>query len=72
MLLNLLRYDVKPSFYYVKKRFIKALSVHLAAIYRINARMAIKESIGLFVAEFERLINSKTGIGRVPDTVNAK
>ena len=72
MLLNLLRYNVKLSFYYVKKRFIKALSVYLAVIYRMNARMAIKELINLFIADFAELINNKIRIGRVPDTFNTK
>ena len=72
MFSNLLRYSVKSSVYYIKRRFIEALSVHLAVIYRINTGMAIKELIDPFVADFIKLIDSGAGIKRVQDTVNAK
>ena len=44
----------------------------MAAIYQINARMAIKESIDPFITHFTGLIDNKARIGRVPDTVDAK
>ena len=72
MLLNLLPYGVKLSFYYIERRFIKALNVYLAVIYWTNARMAIKKSINPFIADFARLINNKTKIERVPNTIDAK
>ena len=56
----------------LKKHFIKALSVHWTLIYRINTKIAIKESINPFVAEFAGLIDNKAGIERVPDIINAK
>ena len=56
----------------LKKRFIKALSVYLADIYQINARMAIKKSINLFMADFAELINNIIKIKRVSNTINIK
>ena len=72
MFLNFLRYGVKLSFYYIKIRFIKALNVYSTAVYQINAKMAIKKSINLFIIDFIELINSETENQRVSNLVNAK
>ena len=62
MLLNLFRDNIKLPLYYIKSRFIKTLSIHLAIIYRFNDKITIKKTINLFIADFVKLKRDKIGI----------
>ena len=62
MLLNFLRDSIKSPFYYIKKRFIKALNIHLAIIYRFNNKITIKKIINLFITDFIKLKYDEIGI----------